>query len=215
MPLPQIEIMADETEPPTETVKPKKKRKRSRKKAPKEIAYRLINEWNHVSEMFPIKSYTRPRLAWFNGVSHRLLTTRLIDIADKKGGKTLYDYLSEKSDADVKALRVISAVNHEQAVAGFRTVMVGNVSVPLALIALANQLLPGGIGNFAIELLGGDTNAYLGALLGGCVGIILLVIFTIYALAHLTQARDIKNLIDIYAAQRGIYFGLEDIDDLG
>jgi len=31
-----------------------------------------------------------------------------------------------------------------------------------------------------------------------------------YAIANLGQSRDIKNLIDVYAAERGIFFGLED-----
>jgi hypothetical protein len=34
----------------------------------------------------------------------------------------------------------------------------------------------------------------------------------IYSLANTHQARDIRHLIDLYAAEQGIYFGLENMD---
>lgn len=35
-----------------------------------------------------------------------------------------------------------------------------------------------------------------------------------YSVIQLSNARDIRHLIDLHAAERGIYFGLEDTDPL-
>ena len=42
----------------------------------------------------------------------------------------------------------------------------------------------------------------------------LLLLILIYSISCLNQARDIRHLIDLFAAERGIYFGLEDMSDL-
>ena len=44
--------------------------------------------------------------------------------------------------------------------------------------------------------------------------LMLLFLVLVYALASLNQARDIRHLIDLFAADRGVYFGLEDSSDL-
>jgi hypothetical protein len=82
------------------------------------------------------------------------------------------------------------------------------------LLSVLHQLSPNGLGQLIKTFIGEDSEMMLSLVIGGLGGIIVLMLLTSYALANLGQARDLRHLLDIYAAERGIYFGLEDMDDL-
>ena len=180
------------------------------KKLKTKTLYPSVNEFEVIEKLFPIKAYMRPSRTWWYGISPRLLQRRLLELSTNDGALKLRDILTDKSESELKTLRIVAGINEEIAASALRIAMVVNVTVPLALLALANQLLPGGIGEFVVNAMGGDSSDYITFLIGGTLGIIYLLIYGVYALSHLTQARDIRQLIDIYAAECGIYFGLED-----
>ena len=91
--------------------------------------------------------------------------------------------------------------------------MIGNVTTPIILISVIHQLSNGGIKEFFEWLLQGDTIAMAG-MFGGIAGFVIAVFFVVvYAVASLNQARDIRHLIDLFAADRGLFFGLDDLGE--
>ncbi len=171
-------------------------------------------DWAHIQALFKARSVMRPKAAWFNGVSSRLSRRRLERLTQSPSARTLKDYLADKTPNGLKTLRTFAAVNLEQASSAFRLTMIANITVPIVLLSVLHQLSPNGLGQLIKTVIGDDSEMMLSMIIGGLGGIIVLILLISYALANLGQARDLRHLLDIYAAERGIYFGLEDKDDL-
>jgi len=171
-------------------------------------------DWDHIAGLFKAGAAMRPTLTWFNGMSSRMEYLRMEKLQNTKQAKTLQAYLSGLADKRVKTLRTFAAVNQEQTLAAFRLTVIGNVSVPILLVTFFNQVTEGGVTDIFRSIRSEDPAIFaflISGLIGAIVAISLMVIF---AIANLGQARDLRHLIDIHAAERGIYFGLEDMDDL-
>jgi len=171
-------------------------------------------DWEHIASLFKAGAAMKPTRTWFNGMSSRLEYKRMERLQNTKQAKALKRYLTDLPDKRLKTLRTFAAVNQEQTLAAFRVTLLGNVSVPIILVTFFNQVTQGGFTNiFRSMKLESPTlfTILISGIIGGIVAIALMAIF---AVANLGQARDLRHLIDIHAAERGIYFGLEDMDDL-
>ncbi|GGX62444.1 hypothetical protein GCM10011309_10520 [Litorimonas cladophorae] len=172
----------------------------------------VMQDWAEIEALFPTRGALRPSKSWTNGISTRAGVGRLSRMLDNRGAGPLAAKLDQMDDARVKALRTIAAVNLEQAAQGFRVSLVANVTVPVLILTILNQLTEQGIGHFLKSAYG---EAALYGLIAGFLTTVLLVgLMIAFTLASLNQARDIRHIIDLQAAERGIYFGLEDAGDM-
>ncbi|GLQ19875.1 hypothetical protein GCM10007854_08300 [Algimonas porphyrae] len=135
-------------------------------------------------------------------------------LLQRSGAGNLDRLLADRSLSRIKTLRTFAVVNQEQASAAFRITVVANVTIPVVIITVLNLIFPGSPADMFRSLFalneGGTVFvwllvvAYLSLLAGG-LG---------FGIANLSNARDIRHLIDLHAAERGIFFGLEDEDAL-
>ena len=173
----------------------------------------VMEDWAEIEALFPTRRAMRPNKAWTNGISTRAGQGRLTRMTANPGAGPLAAKLDQMDDARVKAMRTFAAVNLEQASNGFRLTLVANVTVPVLVLTVANLLSPNGIG--AMFLAAPSDEGILLLLIAVIVfALLTLTSIITYALAGLNQARDIRHIIDLQAAERGIYFGLEDIDEM-
>lgn len=173
----------------------------------------IFDLWEEIASLFKARHGIKFQDAFLTGMSSRVSAKRLSKLRGTKQAKTLLNMLSDLPKEAVKALRTFAAINQEQAVASFRMTMVGNVTIPIGILAILHQILPKGLGATIVDLYD-DEHALLWLIVISLITTALVVIVAVYALANLNQARDIRHLIDLHAAERGIYFGLEDMDDL-
>lgn len=171
-------------------------------------------DWEHIAALFKAGAAMRPTRTWFNGMSSRLDYKRMEKLQKTKQAKALESYLSKLSDKRIKTLRTFAAVNQEQTLAAFRVTLLGNVSVPILLVTFFNQVTQGGFTQFFKNLKAEDPTFFAVLIAGILGGVTVIALLAIFAIANLGQARDLRHLLDIHAAERGIYFGLEDMDDL-
>lgn len=176
---------------------------------------RAAEDWVEIQKLFPAWAALKPTSAWVNGISSRLVGSRLSRLLKGARVEALTLLIDQKSDERIKALRTFAAVNLEQATAAFRLTMIANVSAPILLLTITHQLIDGGLGRLLAEIHENDPIIITGMVSGAAIGALLLLGVAFYALANLNQARDIRHLIDLLAAERGIYFGLEDLEDAG
>lgn len=170
----------------------------------------LYEDWDRIQALFPARKAIRPGNAMLNGVSTRLGAKRLTRMMTGTAQKALREIIHSASDQRVKALRVVADVNHEQTSTAFRLTMIANVTAPLAFLAVLHQSLPKGLSQ-VWSYIESEGQFFIWWNFGLAILLAVLIAFLItWALANLGQSRDIKNLIDIYAAERGIFFGLED-----
>ncbi len=170
--------------------------------------------WDTISVQFKAHRGISFKSVFLTGLSTRIHKNRLSKLRGTKQAQFMFESLKDLPSHQIKALRTFAAINQEQAISAFRLTMVGNISIPIAVIAILHQLLPNGLGATILDFYNDDQAAIIGLAMGFIIGITLISIIALYALGNLNQARDIRHLIDLHAAERGIYFGLEDMDDL-
>lgn len=171
-------------------------------------------DWAHIAALFKAGPAMRPTRTWLNGMSSRLDYLRMEKLQNTKQAKALKTYLSGLSDKRIKTLRTFAAVNQEQTLAAFRVTLLGNVSVPILLVTFFNQVTQGSFTQFFKTMRAEDPTFFTVFMAGILGGVAVIALLAIFAVANLGQARDLRHLMDIHAAERGIYFGLEDMDDL-
>lgn len=173
----------------------------------------VFEDWLEIESYFSTGRAMLPNKSWSSWISTRAGAGRLSKVLGKPGAGRLAAKLDQLDDERIKALRTVAALNFEQASYGFRTTVIANVTAPVLVLTLVSQMTSGSLGANVIEI-------YRKA--GGLLFIAVMTLFAClalafmiaYALAALNQARDIRHLIDLHAAERGIYFGLEDAGDL-
>jgi len=173
----------------------------------------VTDDWAKIESLFPAKKALRPSWAWFNGMSTRLKAGRIARLMKDDALGALAAILDQCDDDRVKALRSYAAINLEQVQSAFRFTMVANVSAPIIFLTLLNQFAQGGLGALLYRFHQNEREVVLPILYGGSLAALMLLFVAFYALAHLNRARDIRHLIDLMAAERGIFFGLEDSSD--
>ena len=172
------------------------------------------DEWAQLVKLFPIFRYLLPRKLASLGLSSRLHAHAISRLAENPAAGRLAAKLDQVGDARVKTLRTYAAIYLEQISSAFRLTLVINVTVPFLLLTFANLIAPGGLGKLLQDTYGGNVEGsliFLGLVL---VSVLFAAYMSIYALAQLNRARDIRSLIDLHAADRGIYYGLEDSGEM-
>lgn len=172
------------------------------------------NDWARIEGLFPTRLALIPNSAWLNGMSSRVSKGRLSRLTGSPQSGRLAALLDQCSDGRIKALRTYAAVNLEQAASAFRVTMIANITAPVVFLSVAHQLIDGGLGSFLSRLVDGDDLMLIFMIGLSATVATLVLLMAFYALGSLNHARDIRHLIDLHAADRGIYFGLEDIEDL-
>ena len=172
-----------------------------------------LADWTAIQAMFPAYRAISSK-NWAYAISNRMHGTRLTKLREGRWATALSELLKRRGDARLKALRTFAAINHEQAVAAFRLTLVVNVSVPVLILTLLNQAFPGAVGRFSTESLDAGQLAFWLQLNILLTALVFLLVILIYSVCALNQARDIRHLIDLFAAERGIFFGLEDTGDM-
>ena len=172
-----------------------------------------FQDWEKIRSLFPSKKAMRPNKAWFNGLSTRLGDDRLERLLSDPRSQQLAVVLDQCDDERLKAIRTYAAVNLEQALSAFRLTMIGNATTPIILLSVIHQVTNGGIKEF-FELFHQGDNLAMAFIFGG-IGLSVIAVFfvVVYAVASLNQARDIRHLIDLFAADRGLFFGLDDLGE--
>lgn len=172
-----------------------------------------FEDWQSLHDIFA-KARGNKVMGWSSGMSPRLHRNRLSRLLGSARARSISDFLKLRSDNRVKALRTYAAINMEQASSALRLTVIINVSIPIIFLTIFNQVFPGALN----ELFTGPDKfireslwfvAFIFALSFSA-----LIIILAYGTARLSEARDIRHLIDLAAAERGIYFGLEDMDDM-
>ena len=166
--------------------------------------------WLEVQALYPVGVSRRISLANSFGISGRLATNRLSRLLHTRPARALLRRLEGMDPDALKALRIHAALNEEQARAAFRTTMVANISAPLIGLAVVNQSFPGWLSDLMDRPGAADTVLAFAVL--SVLTIALIVFFSLSASNH---ARDLRHLIDIGAARRGVFFGAEDADGAG
>ena len=171
-------------------------------------------DWEKIQALFQARRAMRPNKAWYNGLSTRLGRERLKNLLSTPSAEHLAAILDQCGDERLKALRTYAAINMEQAVSAFRITIVGNITTPIILLSIVHQLSDGGVGKVFEFIHNGELSAMV-VMISGVIFLGLTMFFVlVYALACLNQARDIRHLIDLFAADRGVYFGLEESGEL-
>lgn len=170
-------------------------------------------DWEQVQALFPAQKSITSK-SWTFGFSGRLPRTRIDRLMQTRSAAKLALMLDQRSNQRIKALRTFAAVNLEQATAAFRISIIANVSLPILLLTVANLLFPGSLGRIFLSAF--EVGQQVAMIQLGVLFLTLswLLAILIYALACLNQARDIRHLIDLFAAERGIYFGLDDMNEM-
>ena len=160
----------------------------------------VAEDWEQIQALFPTRNAVTAK-SWTFGFSGRLLRLRVACLMQTQAAGQLALILDQRSAARVRALRIFASVSLEQVIAAFRISIVVNVSLPILLLTVANLLFPGSAGRvFLFASAVGQTVALIqmGILF---VTLIWLLDILIHALACLNQARDIRYLIDLIAAE--------------
>jgi len=169
----------------------------------------VADDWKEIEALFPAKKALRLSWAWFNGVSTRLKDGRISRLMKEDEVGALAAILDQCDDRRLKALRSYAAINLEQVQSAFRLTMIVNISAPIIFLTLLNQFIQGGLGALLYRFHQNERDNILAIAFGGGVGALMLLIVAFYALAHLNRARDIRHLMELMAAERGIFFGLD------
>ncbi len=131
------------------------------------------------------------------GVSSRSGPLRVARLEACRPAKRLRAILSDLGPADIERLLVRSEVNLEQAISAFRLTLVANISIPVGLVVLINQLAPGAIGNLIAQ------TPALAILLPLSLTLALLITVMWYAYAGALAARDLNHLLRLRLADTG------------
>lgn len=172
----------------------------------------LAGEWERIAKLFRTRNALKTSRVWFSGMSARIGKHRLSALRQTKQAKALFDILKTVSRSDIKALRTFAAINQEQAVSAFKVTMIANISIPIGVLALIHQLSPDGLGPLILSIYAESDLGLVVLICSSLFAALGATVIAIYSLANMHQARDIRHLIDLFAAEQGIYFGLEDME---
>lgn len=172
-----------------------------------------IEDWTAIQPLFP-RFGGRAFFKWLGGVSPRLRRDRLSRLLVHPAAGSIAALLDQRSAHRVKALRTYAAVNMEQASAALRMTIIVNVSIPVIIITILSQISSGQIWEIYWSLYEGDPIQGVGLVTPILIAVAMLMWIIGLGATRLGQARDMRHLIDLFAADRGIYFGLDDTDDL-
>ena len=173
----------------------------------------LLQEFERMQSLYPPSVARRAGRILTTGVSSRLGSARMRGLMGTREAKALTGWLDTQPLDRVKRLRVLAALNEEQARGALRTTLIANITVPLIALAVLNQTFPGWHTPLTSRA---DEPAVFGILLLTVIPALLVIAgIGFFAVSYSNHARDLRQLCDVAAAKRGVYFGAEDADETG
>ncbi len=149
-----------------------------------------------------ISKYTSPRnffdVTQLAGVPPRSHRDRLGRLTGSSAARRLLSRLEQCDDGELRQLQALAEVNAEQAQAAFRRAFVVNISGPFAVVVAFGQLAPT---LFAEVVQSMTTPSLTSALIVLFSALIPLSIGYTYLRA--TDARDLHDLVRLFAAAKG------------
>lgn len=152
------------------------------------------NAWTEIAQAFSNRAFMKYNPTWLWGISARSGPRRIARLEGSRSAIHLQKILADLGNAEIASLLVRSEVNLEQALSAFRLTLVVNISIPLGLMVLINQLAPGAIGNLLAET---PVEAILVPLF---LALGLLITSMWYAYAGALAARDLNHLLRLRLA---------------
>ena len=172
----------------------------------------IMDNWNTVRSLVK-RSWFKRAASWSIGISPRLSSNRIGRLLQERRFEELDAFLQTRDASRIKSLRVYAAANQEQAAAALRMTVIVNVSIPVIFLTLTTQVSDGRFWERVWGLYEGETNVIAVWATALSLTFLLLALLLISGASRLGDARDMRHLIDLHAAERGIYFGLEDSDE--
>ena len=174
--------------------------------------------WDTLAKIFNNWAGIRPRKHWFTkGISERAGYNRLRMLEDGKQAAKFYDATKDLKTRELRYLLKRAELNFEQAYSAGRITTVLNATVMIGIVVLLNQIFPGELGKFFIEVISSvnSSNAIyaIASLLCFLIGIVSLITVLSYSYGGTAQARDLKHLLELSLARREYYDGKRHNED--
>jgi hypothetical protein len=148
--------------------------------------------WLEASHLFGNRHGMRPKKSWSYGYSSRVARDRLQLLCESPAAARLYELVAPLDRAAFSKLMARSLVNLEQARAGFRISLIGNITVPIGALVVLNELAPGWL---AETLRAGTPNELLMIATTWSVAAVLILGGLWWAYGGLSAARDLHHLL--------------------
>ncbi|MEO1034086.1 MAG: hypothetical protein AAFX44_00875 [Pseudomonadota bacterium] len=108
--------------------------------------------------------------------------------------RTALPSLARASLAD---LAIRARINREMASSAFRQMVVVNITIPVAVVALVNELSDGALLRLGLDLFGGQTRLAIAIMMV----IVMMASFVFYAYTLASNARELHMLIQLYGGR--------------
>lgn len=131
--------------------------------------------------------------SWLSGLGSRAGASRLDRLQATSPAKKLKTLIDGLDRTQLQRLLVYSEVNHDQALSALRLTLVANISIPVGMLVLFNQFLPGSIQTFVA------TQPTI--LLPVMIALAIVVSILWFAYAGVDAARDLNHLLRLSLAQ--------------
>ncbi len=155
--------------------------------------------WREASRLFGNRHGMRPKWSWSFGYSSRVTPDRLQRLCGSPAAARLCALVAPLDSAEFSRLMARSLVNFEQARAGFRISLIGNITVPVGALVTLNEIAPGW---FADTLLTGTPNELLTIATAWSVAVALILGGLWWAFGGLSAARDLHHLLYLIRFER-------------
>jgi hypothetical protein len=168
--------------------------------------------WPEIAKAFSNRAFMRASPSWLSGLASRAGASRLDRLHATAPAKKLKTLTAGLDRTQLQRLLVYSEVNHDQALSALRLTLVANISIPVGMLVLFNQFLPGSIQAFVATLPAGAV------VLPVAIALTILVSVLWFAYAGVDAARDLNHLLRLCVADAGRQAGeLEDepVDAIG
>lgn len=153
--------------------------------------------WPEIARAFSNRAFMRASPSWLSGLADRAGASRLQRLQATRPAKALKRLISGLDPVQLQRLLVYSEVNQEQATSALRLTLIANISIPVGLLVLFNQVLPGSIQAFVATLPEIAIVAPLVAVISLLVGVLW------FAYAGVDAARDLNHLLRLKLADAG------------
>ncbi len=150
--------------------------------------------WSQIAPIFSNRAFMRPHRTWFGGVSERTGFDRMTQLTRSAAARKLAPLVAGLDAVQLGRLVVRSAVNQDQAASALRLTLVANISVPVGVLVLLNQFLPGSVSDLIRSLPPAVVMVPLFIMIAVLIGVIW------FAYAGVAAARDLNHLLRLHLA---------------
>ncbi|MFN7054519.1 hypothetical protein [Hyphomonas sp.] len=152
--------------------------------------------WPAIAKAFSNGAFMTFNPGWLgvSGVSSRAGPDRMARLTGSRPARRLAAIVSDLSGRDLTHLLVRSEINLEQALAALRMTLIANISIPLGLFLLANQLAQGSLVAIIADA------PVLAILIPFAMAFSLLGAAMWYAYGGVVAARDLNHLLRLHLA---------------